>query len=279
MAGIRDYRGKVAVVTGASSGIGAEFGRALARRGARVALVARRRERLTKLAEEIANAGGQVSIHVCDVAKRAEVQTTYQEAVKRWGPIDLLINNAGIGRHILVVDQDVEEIERLMQTNYMGSIYWIKAVLPMMRQRRSGVVVNVSSMAGLIPQPDEAAYSASKFALSTFSHALGYEVAPENIHVMAVHPVLVRTEMATSEFMERIPQAALRSFIEADVFVAETLRALRHGKTSVVIPRRFSVVARLAALSPGLVGGLVARIKLRAVPNFTRAPRPENGHH
>lgn len=269
MAGLSNYRGGVAVVTGASSGIGAEIGRELARRGACVALVARREQRLRAVADEVTNAGGQASVHMCDVAKRAEVEATCKEVLERWGHIDLLINNAGIGRHILIIDQDVDEIERLMQTNYMGSVYWIKAVLPMMLERRSGFIVNVSSMAGLMPQPDEAAYSASKFALSTFSHALGYEVAPYNIHVMAVHPVLVRTEMTNAEFMERIPKAAMSSFIDADVFVAETLRALERGKTSVVIPRRFGAVSRLAAVSPGLIGGAIARLKLRSVPNFS----------
>ena len=131
MAGLVDYAGKTAVVTGASSGIGAEFGRQLARRGARVALVARRRDRLEQLAAEIAKAGGTSSVHVCDVSQRAAVEATCRDVVEKWRGVDLLINNAGYGRHILVKDQDVDDIERMMQTNYLGAVYWMKNVLPL----------------------------------------------------------------------------------------------------------------------------------------------------
>jgi short-subunit dehydrogenase len=266
MAGLMDYANRTVVITGASSGIGAEFGRALARRGARVALVARRRERLQQLAEEIAQAGGESSVHVCDVSQRAQVEATCRDVMGRWGGVDLLINNAGVGRHILVQDQEVEDIERMMQTNYFGAVYWMKSVLPAMRARGRGWIVNISSLAGAMPQPDEAAYSATKFALSALSEALAYEVAPQGIHVMVVHPALVRTEMFTPDVMVRLPRAAASSFIEPDAFVTAALRALRRGELSVIIPRRFRAITLLRALSPRIIGGALARIKLRAVP-------------
>ena len=270
MAGLVDYAGKTAVVTGASSGIGAEFGRQLARRSARVALVARRRDRLEQVASEIAKAGGTSSVHVCDVSQRAAVEATCRDVVQKWGGVDLLINNAGYGRHILVKDQDVDDIERMMQTNYLGAVYWMKNVLPIMRARGRGWMVNISSLAGAVPQPDEAAYSATKFALTALSEALAYEVAPHGIHVMVVHPALVRTEMFTPEIMARLPRAAASNFIEPDAFVAATLRALGRGETSIIIPRRFRAITLLRALSPRLIGGALARIKLRAVPDVMR---------
>jgi short-subunit dehydrogenase len=270
MAGLVDCAGKTAVVTGASSGIGAEFGRQLARRGARVALVARRRDRLEQLAEEIAAAGGAASVHVCDVSQRAAVEATCREVVQQWGGVDLLINNAGYGRHILVKDQDVDDIEHLMQTNYFGAVYWMKSVLPVMHARGQGWMINISSLAGAMPQPDEAAYSATKFALSALSEALAYELAPLGIHVMVVHPALVRTEMLTPEVMARLPRAAANNVIEPDAFVTATLRALGRGELSITIPRRFRAVTLLRALSPRIVGGALARIKLRAVPDRTR---------
>jgi short-subunit dehydrogenase len=270
MAGLADYANKNVVVTGASSGIGAEFGRVLARRGARVALVARRRDRLEQLAEEIAKAGGESSVYVCDVSQRAAVEATCRQVVERWGGVDLLINNAGYGRHILVKDQEVDDIERMMQTNYLGAVYWMKSVLPVMRARGCGWIVNISSLAGVMPQPDEAAYSATKFALSALSEALAYELAPHGVHVMVVHPALVRTEMFTPEVMGRLPRAAAYNFIEPDAFVAATLRALGRGEMSIIIPRRFRAVALLRALSPRVIGGALARIKLRAVPDAMR---------
>ncbi len=270
MAALVEFANKTVVITGASSGIGAEFGRTLAGRGARVALVARRRERLEQLSGEIARTGGASSVHVCDVSQRGAVDAACRDIVERWGGVDLLINNAGYGRHVLVTEHEVDDIEAMMRTNYLGAVYWIKSVLPMMRARGSGWIVNISSLAGAIPQPDEAAYSATKFALSALSEALAYEVAPLGIHVMVVHPALVRTEMFTPEVMARLPRQAASAFIEPDAFVAAALRALARGELSVIIPRRFRLVALLRALSPGFIGGALARIKLRAVPGATR---------
>jgi uncharacterized protein len=262
---VSDYRKKIAVITGASSGIGAEFAKALARRGACVALVARRVDRLAQLSREIAAAGGEASVHACDVSDRVAVETTCREVIGRWGGIDLLINNAGYGRHVLFADHDLDDIEQLMRTNYLGAVYWMKSALPLLRLR-GGAIVNVSSLAGLLPQPDEAAYSAAKFALTALSEALATELAPAGIHVLVVHPALVRTEMITPAVLARLPKAAARTLIDADVFVAAALRALERGETSVIIPRRFRAVWLLRALSPGLIGRALARVKLRAVP-------------
>lgn len=265
MAGLTEYRGKVAVVTGASSGIGSRMAKELSRRGAAVALVARRREHLERLEQEIVSAGGRASTHVCDVSQRAEVEAAFGRIVERWGDVDLLVNNAGYGRHILFKDHGVDDIELMTRTNYLGSVYWITSVLPSMRERRSGWILNVSSFAGLIPQPDEAAYSATKFALTALSQALAYELAPLGIHVMVVHPALVRTEMLSPEVMARLPKGAAGSIIEPDELVSETLKGLQRGETSIVVPRRFRAVSFLHALSPRLVGRVLARIKLRAV--------------
>jgi uncharacterized protein len=266
MTALPDYRKTTAVITGASSGIGAAFARELARRGAHVALVARRRERLAELAGEIARAQGEASVHVCDVSQRAAVETACQEIVARWGGIDLLINNAGYGRHTLFRDHDVDDVERMMQTNYLGTVYWIKSVLPLMRARGAGWIINISSLAGVLPQPDEAAYAATKFAVTGLSESLAYELAPHGIHVLVVHPALVRTEMLSPEVMARLPRAAAGTIIEPQTFVTAALRALERGETSVVIPRRFRAVCLLRTLSPGLIGRALAKIKLAALP-------------
>lgn len=266
MAGLTDFTGRTAVVTGASSGIGAELARQLARRGARVALVARRRERLEQLEQEIAAAGGQASIHVCDVAERAAVEATCRDIVQRWGAVDLLVNNAGTNAHALFVDEDIAAIEQMMRTNYLGAVYWMKTLLPSMRARGQGWILNMSSMAGAMPQPDEAAYSASKFALTALSESIGYELEPLGIHVLVVHPALVRTEMISAAVLARLPKAAAGTLIECDQFVAATLRALARGERSVIIPRRYRAIVLLRALSPGFIGGALARLKLRALP-------------
>src|SRR5207249_3528584 len=190
--------------------------------------------------------------------------------LERFGRVDLLVNDAGYGRHVLFKDHDAADIERMMRTNYLGVVWATKAVLPAMRARRRGWIVNISSVAGKLGQPDEAAYSASKFAVTGLSEGLSYELAPLGIHVMAVHPALVRTEMFTPEVMARLPRGAASSFIDTDAFVAAVLRALERGAISVVIPRRFGAVVFLRGLAPRLIGGALARIKLAALPDVTR---------
>jgi short-subunit dehydrogenase len=139
-----------------------------------------------------------------------------------------------------------------------------------MRARGEGWIVNVSSFAGKLGQPDEAAYSASKFAVTGLSEALAAEFAPLGIHVLCVHPVLVRTEMFTPEVLARMPQSTLRQFIEPGDFAERTLRALARGETDAVIPRRFGWVPVLRSLFPRLVGAGVARVKLASLPDVTK---------
>ena len=169
MAGLTDYRDTVAIVTGASSGIGAQLARDLAARGARVALLARRTERLEALAAEIAARGGQAVAVACDVAERAAVEHAMAEVLTRWGRIDLLVNNAGYGRHILFKDHDVDDIERMMQTNLLGTVYSHEGGAAGDAAQRRGWIVNLSSVAGRLGQPDEAVYSATKFAVAGLS--------------------------------------------------------------------------------------------------------------
>jgi short-subunit dehydrogenase len=260
-----DPQGRVAVVTGASSGIGRALAQALAVRGARVALVARRSDRLEELAAEIAAAGGQARAFVCDVSERASVQAACAAVEASFGPVEILVNDAGYVRHVLFADHEPEDVERMMRTNYLGAVWWIQAVLPAMRAARRGWVVNVSSLAGLLPQPDEAAYSATKYALTGLSEAISYELEREGIHVLVVHPVLVRTEMFTPEVMARMPAGSEGRFISAGRFAEETLRALARGDRSTVIPRSYRGVVLLRALFPGWMGNLMARVKLRGL--------------
>jgi short-subunit dehydrogenase len=262
-----EFRDRVVVVTGASSGIGAALARALARRCACVALVARRAERLHALAGEIAAAGGRASVHPGDVADRAVVERSAEEILHQHGRADGLVNAAGFVHHGLVKDHPPADVARLVDVNVLGTLQWTQALLPALRARRGSWIVNVSSLAGLIPQPDEAVYSATKAAVTAFSAALGHELAPLGIHVLAVHPVLVRTEMFTPEVMARMPQGSERRFISAEAFASETLAALARGERSAVVPRSYRWVVRLRALAPKPFDRIVARTRLRALPD------------
>jgi len=268
MPGLADFRDRVAVVTGASSGIGAQLARDLAARGAHVALVARRADRLEALAAELG--GGSTALPVpCDVSDRAAVEAAMARVIAQLGHVDLLVNDAGYVRHALFKDHDVEDIERMMRTNYMGTVYTIKALLPSMRARRRGWIVNLSSVAGRLGQPDEAAYSATKFAVTGLSEALALELAPLGIHVMTVYPALVRTEMFTDAVLARMPVRVQRTFVEPAAFTRAVLRALARGAHEVTVPRYVSIAFVLRALLPGFHRRMTARLRLPVLPDLT----------
>ncbi len=268
MPGLRDYENRVAVVTGASSGIGAEVSCLLARKGMRVALVARRRERLEALASKIKDAGGDASVHTCDVADRNAVSACARETMGRYDRLDLLVNCAGYARHVLFKDHDVNDIEQMMQTNVLGTVYWIKQALPVMRKQGAGWIMNFSSFAGLVSQPDEAAYTATKFAVTGLSEALACELEPLGIHVMCVYPVLVETEMFTPEVMARMPKETKNRFMTADRFAAETLKALEKGEHHVVLPRSYRGVVTLKSLFPKMMTRKIGAVKLQGLKDL-----------
>lgn len=264
-----NYSELAAVVTGASGGIGAALARELASRGARVALIARRRERLEALAKEIEAAGGRAAVHVCDVSDLAALEATARAIAADWGSFDLLVNNAGFVQHVLFKDHSLDDIERMTRTNYLATAAWMKHAIPTMRERGRGWIVNLSSFAGVLPQVDEAAYSATKAAVTALSEVTAHELAPLGIHVMAVHPVLVRSEMFTDEVMARMPRGTEGTFIEADEFCRLLLEALERGQTSVVIPRKLGFMPRLKSLFPKTIGRAVARQRLAVLDDVT----------
>ena len=180
------------------------------------------------------------------------------------------MNSAGYVHHGLVKDHPPTDVSRLVHVNLLGTLHWTQALLPALRARGAGWIVNVSSFAGLIPQPDEAVYSATKAAVTAFSSALGHEVAPLGIHVLVAHPVLVETEMFTPEVMARMPKGSERRFVSAAAFAEETLAALARGERSVVVPRAYRWVVRLRALAPERFDRIVARTRLRELPDVTR---------
>jgi short-subunit dehydrogenase len=268
------FRELVAVVTGASSGIGAAIARDLAARGTRVALLARRIHRLEALAGEIAAAGGEAFPVRCDVADRAAVAGAVRAVIDRHGGVDVLVNCAGYGRHGLFVDHPVEDVERMTRTNWLGTVYAVKAVLPAMRTQGRGWIVNVASIAGRLAQPDEAAYSATKFAVAGLSEALAYELEPLGIRVLAVFPGLVRTEMITPAVLARLPARVAETAIEPAVVSRAVLRALERGRREATVPGWMRVAYLVRALLPGLHHRLTARVRLPVLGDLRAGPAP-----
>jgi NADP-dependent 3-hydroxy acid dehydrogenase YdfG len=191
-----ELRGKTALVTGASSGIGEATARRLAEHGVKVALAARRGDRLAALAAELCDAGGEVISVVTDVTVRDQVEALARATRDAFGQIDILVNNAGIMPLSFMKNLHVEEWERMVDVNIKGVLYAIAAVLPDMCARKSGHIVNVSSVAGRRLFPSGAVYCGTKFAVTAISEGLRAELsASDGIRVTAIEPGAVATEL------------------------------------------------------------------------------------
>ena len=265
----REYRDRVALVTGASSGIGEQLARDLAGRGMRVALVARRADRLDALARALGGDACALAV-AADVGDRAAAERAVETTRGRFGRLDLVVNAAGVARHVLFKDHDVADIEQLVRTNLLGTIYVTKAAIPALRAAGGGAIVNVSSVAGKLGQPDEAAYAATKFGVTGLSESIAYELAPLGIHVMTVYPALVRTEMFTPEILARMPERATRTFIDTPEFSAAVLRALERGAYEVTVPSYVGIAYVLRTLLPALHRRIMRNLRLPVLPDLTR---------
>lgn len=194
---MENVQGKVIVITGASSGIGAATARLLAARGARVVLGARRLDRLEALASAIAAAGGEATYVRTDVSKRTDVAALIQLACERYGQLDVLINNAGIGLISALDELRVEDWEAMIDVNIKGVLYGIAAALPIFRRQEFGHFINVLSTSGLRIVPLQSVYAGTKNAVRAISEGLRQE-AGDQLRVTIISPGFVHTDFADS---------------------------------------------------------------------------------
>jgi len=262
MAGLGSFDGITAVVTGASSGIGRLLALELARQGARVGLLARRERELRSLAGEIGAAGGRAEAIPCDVADPEQVSSAIRRTEEGLGPVDLLINNAGYGGHETFLQWNLEDIERMMRVNFLGSVYCAKAVLPGMVERGRGWLVFMASVAGRIAPPGESIYAASKFALVGLASALSLEVEDLGVEVLTVCPGAVRTPFFSEEDMEKLPAVARRRMVEPEALVRAVLDALRRGRRELTYPRWMALAYAVQGIAPGFTRKQVKRAVL-----------------
>jgi len=188
------FKGKTALITGASSGIGAATARKLAQEGLRVVLVARREDRLQALAEEIRTDGGQAEVIAADLTSEEARQGIYETIRRRWGPVDVLANNAGLGWYGYGAEMDWPAARRIMQVNMDALVHLTLLVLPQMRARGRGHIINIGSIAGNLPSQGIAIYSATKSFLDNFSTSLHREMRGSGVHISVVKPGPVTTE-------------------------------------------------------------------------------------
>ena len=252
-----ELSGAVALVTGASSGIGAALSRDLVAAGAAVALVARSEPRLAEVAATLAP--GRSAAFRCDVRDPAAVADTVAAVRRQLGPIDLLVNNAGIGRYRPFLDTSPEEAAVILDTNLHGALHFTRAVLPEMLARRRGHIVNVASISARIGSRKHAIYCASKFALAGLTESLAYELEGTGVGITLVNPGVIATPYFDHESFAAFPTRARARAIPASKVAAAIVRAVRRGDAEVTIPRTYALGTMLKTVAPGLFRRLMHR--------------------
>ena len=242
-----DYKDRVAVVTGASSGIGRAIALDLASRGTTVVLAARRAELLEDVAAECRKHAPQSEAVVTDVGDRAAVEKLIAGVLERHAKVDLLINNAGIPMRVHASRLTSEQIERTMRINFLGAAYAIAAVLPSMLARRQGHIVNVASVAGRVASPRESAYTASKFAMTGFSEVLAADLYGTGVKVHVVYPGPIKTEI-----WDKVDEPpAYRGKLYPPQIIADAVRScIERGHFERWAPRRIGLVMIARTLFP-----------------------------
>jgi len=257
--------GAVALITGASHGIGRATAVALHDRGAAVGLLARTGDELEAV---VASLGPRAAYAVADVGDRDQVERGFAQLSDALGPADVLVNNAGIGAYASMLEEDVETFERLLRVNYLGTVYATLAVLPVMAARRRGHIVNVASVAGRLGAPFEAAYSASKFAVVGLSEALAAEVHPLGIRLSIVNPGPVHTQFTEARgvpFQRAIPRPLTPARV-ADAVV----HAITRDRFEQTVPHWLRIGSITRAVAPSLYRRGLVRAGAKDADAFVR---------
>jgi short-subunit dehydrogenase len=238
------WQGKVVMVTGASSGIGRGLGIEIARRGAKLGLVARRADALDEVMQEIANSGGRALAIPADVQNAGSIREAADKLSKGLGPIDALIANAGIGPTRDAADIRAEEVADVMKVNVIGAANSVAAVIPEMLARGQGHLVAISSLAAYRGLPRSAAYCASKAAVSAFFESLRLDLEPKGIAVTIIHPGFIKTPLTAGR------EAQMPFLMELDDAVKKIVRAIEKRKKSYAFPWQLATIVRVGMIMP-----------------------------
>jgi NAD(P)-dependent dehydrogenase (short-subunit alcohol dehydrogenase family) len=268
-----DFRNKTILITGGSRGLGLVLARAFAKEKAKIAICARNGDELKRAKEDLENRGAEVLTVVCDVRDENQVKEMFEKVGKRFGQIDVLINNAGVIQVGPLEVQTKEDFEDAMNAHFWGPFYTMQNVIPEMRKRGEGRIVNISSIGGKVAVPHLAPYCASKFALVGLSNAMNAELAKDGINVTTVCPGLMRTgshinavfkgknelEYALFSISDALPVSS----VSAESAAKQIIEACRNGDAELIISPQAQVAAKMNALFPetvSTIAGLVNQI-------------------
>ena len=252
-----ELKGKVVLVTGASSGFGMDAARLFAYEGCSVVLAARRIDRLQELAASIQAQGGEAFAVPVDVADREEIEIMVDTVLDIYGRVDILFNNAGFGRLAWLENMSAErDIEMQIAVNLLGVIQVSHAVLPGMLKRRSGHIINMSSVAGWIAPPTYAIYSASKYGVRGFTDALRREVQPFGVHVSGIYPGPAQTEFGQHTGQHPMKNSALRRYFHSmtsEEVAERVIELAKRPRRAVILPWYYKIAIWADWYMPWLV--------------------------
>ncbi|MGA2002549.1 MAG: SDR family NAD(P)-dependent oxidoreductase [Terriglobales bacterium] len=276
--------GKVVVITGASMGIGEAIAKVFADRGASVVLLSRDAARAEEARQRVGHTDRTLAL-ACDVRKREEIDRALAATLERFGRVDVWANNAGVGIRESVTELEMSACRELFETNFFGAIGCLQAVVPAMRKNAGGqnaagqngtgqtamrktgggTIINVSSVAGHVPLPFGAAYSATKFALNAIGTGARMELKRDNINVLTVCPGYVRTDFGVHMVADRKSNFRPKSVqgITAERVARATYDGYRKKKREVIVPWTMIPVIKLYQLLPGLVEWGIAKMMMK----------------
>ena len=263
-----EISGKVVVVTGASMGIGEAAAREFVTHGASVVLLSRDASRAEAARGRVGHTDRTLAL-ACDVRNREEIDRVLSLTLHHFDRIDVWVNNAGYGMRDTVASMDMAMCRDMFETNFFGTVAAMQAVIPVMKQQGGGTIINVSSVAGHIPLPFSAAYSATKFAMNAIGKAAGIELNDSGIHVLTVCPGYVRTNFEVNVVRGREPRA-IRPEQQRGITADRVARALVHGyvkqKREVIVPWYMHIPVKIYQLFPALVDWSMLRMAQKQKP-------------
>ena len=268
MAKVEDLKGKVVWITGASSGIGKAIAQQCAALGAQVVLTARRHEELEKVRQLLNNPEQHISI-TADITDASQVRHAYDQVLQQKGRIDWLINNAGLSQRALIQDTTMQTERAIMEVDYFSQVFLTKTVLPTFLEQKSGRIIFISSVAGLLGTQYRASYSAAKAAIHMWANSLRAEVTAQGVQVSVVFPGFVKTNVSLNALNgegkpQGHPDEAIENGLSAEDFAVQTVQALQNGEEYIVIGGKKEKLGVLVSrISPKVLYKMIRKTKVK----------------
>ena len=253
-----DFKNKVVLITGASSGIGKQTAIEFAKLGSNIILVARTKNKLEQVENQLKQFNVTTLVCPCDVSKKEQVENMSKIVLKKFNSVDILINNAGFAIYGSVFDLSIDEIESQMETNYFGMIYCTKLFLPLMIKQKSGHIVNVASVAASFGLPGIASYCASKFAMLGFSEGLKHELSGTGVGITVVSPIMVKTDFFEHPSFAKMPKYSPMSLNSITVAKA-IVKAANSSRLEIITPSVVRIAVWLKHTFPYFINPILGK--------------------